>query len=210
MNRKPFLIRGCCLAVVLTLSLIPGLAGAQCSNSLSVDYLSDSGRAFGWSVFAPDTLLLRAGNSFEMDCDAHLTNIKVTIKRPSTVNRDIEPIAVGDLIRCEILDENKNLIMSETVPFPDTGVTALVIFPFWDREFRLSAGQYYFMVSPVEPRWGLLLFGEDYPDGTYQEDFAGSWSTLNRDAVFSTVWNPDSDLVATESRSLGTLKALYR
>jgi hypothetical protein len=193
------------------LSFIPAIALADCSTWVTVADVGGTISAFGWAIVSGDTMLARAGNSFLMDCNAQLGEITVMVRRPTVVNRDIEPLAAGDHILCEIFDENKNFIMAATGVVPDTGLLTYVTFTFWDREFALNAGLYRFMLSPVEPKYGNLVWGNEYADGAYQEDWLGYWlDYASRDAVFHAVWDPNSTFVATQTRSFGTVKALYR
>ena len=209
-NRES-LCRGIVAAAIL-FCLAPVHALAQCDSPwFEVAYNGGTVSHIGHAVVSGDTVMSRGGNTFVLDCDAQLGSISVRVHRPSVPNRDIQPLAVGDRLRCEILDADRNLIMEDIQPFPDLGLIANVGFLFWDNEFQLSAGQYYFMVSTVDPAYAYLNWGEEYADGQYQQDYLGFWTPYPaRDAVFKVYLDPESTLVPAVQQSFGGIKALYR
>jgi hypothetical protein len=203
------------LAFVFILSVLPMSVAAQCSLGAANDDLATGIRTFGWKVFTmtADTLLIEAGNSFLIDCDAHLQTIEATIDLGWFTDDSIEPLLAGDLVRCEVFDGSRNLVMTEIVAAPDPGVGELEValaFDFSDRPFRLAAGTYYYLLAPVERRWGTMRLGTEYADGEYLQELLGNWSLQSGDAMLNITWDPNSSLVAAKQIRWGALKAHYR
>lgn len=211
MNQSPCTPTRLILAsLAVLLFLLPSTVGAQCTSGVANDDVDLAVRNFGWTYIFEDTLLIRSGNSFLIDCDAHLQTLEATIRLPGYVDDGIESLAAGDLVRCEIFDGDKNLIMSEVLSIPDEGYIPKLQFDFSDREFRLAAGLFYYMLTPVEKRWGWMNLGSDFDDGAYQQDFYGTWGEQTSDAMFNISWDPTNTFVATDRSRWGSLKAKYR
>ena len=83
-------------------------------------------------------------------------------------------------------------------------------FDFSDRSFRIAAGTYYYLLTPVDRRWGYMSLGTEYADGEYLQEQSGFWYMQSGDAMFNITWDPTSDLVATKECTWGALKARYR
>ena len=195
------------LVALLALLVIPSIVSAQCSRSAEVGRGPDTVQAFGYTIIDGLHEPIRTGNSFTMDCDAQLGSVQVYVKRATSDNRGVPPLVGGEMLRCQIYDMNENFIMETTTPFIGS---SLVTFLFWDREFKLAAGTYQFLISTVDHFWGFLYVGEEYDGGTVMEDYLGFWLPKPAfDLNFSVYWNPDATFVENESQRFGTIKATY-
>lgn len=181
---------------------------AQCSTGVANDGESTAIRSFG-TQFA-DPIEIAYGESFVIDCDAHLISVEATINLTVVQVDGRRPAVMGDLVRCTVYDGAQVAIMNEIVAIPTEDVSQKLTFDFSSRPFRLAAGQYYFLLSTPEDCWTYLEMGTEYADGDATLFMLGTWTTQTGDTMFNIQWDSTSGYVADEGRPWGAVKALYR
>lgn len=196
------------LATLCLVALSPQTSFAQCSTGAANDDEDMAIRSFG--TMYVDPVEIAYGESFVIDCDSHLTSVEVSISLPIQQVEGRRPVEMGDLVQCTVYDETHTEIMSEQVAIPTAEWSQKLTFDFSSRQFRLSAGLYYFLLSTPEDCWSTLVMGTEYPDGDATLYMLGTWTTQSGDTMFNIQWDSTSDYVADEGQAWGTVKSLYR
>jgi hypothetical protein len=194
--------------ILLLVALLPGAAFAQCSTSQINDDTNIGIRSFG-RQFA-ENLNVEIGNSFVLDCAAQFLSVEVTLVLGGGAINEHPPLAVGDTVYCDIRDADRGTIVSEELTVALGDAPQKLTFDFSAHEFKLPAGQYYFMIGTLQDRYGYVQLGSDYPDGAAQVTIDNVWYEQTGDTMFRMYWDPDSAFVPTQGLGWSAMKAQYR
>lgn len=199
---------GVVLATLCLVALPPQSIFAQCSTGVANDDVSTAIRSFGTHFVDP--IEIDYGESFVIDCDAHLISVEATINLTEVQVDGRRPAVMGDLVQCTVYDGAHAEIMSEQMAIPTEDVEQKLTFDFSSRQFKLAAGLYYFLLSTPEDCWSYLVMGSEYADGDATIHMQGNWGAQSGDTMFNIQWDATSIYVADEGRPWGAVKALYR
>ncbi len=196
------------LTTFCLLTMLPQSSFAQCATGAANDDLATAIRSFGTQN--ADPIEINYGESFVIDCDAHLTSVEATINLTEVMADGRHPAVMGNLVQCTVYDSAKVAVMSEQLAIPTTEVEQKLTFDFSNREFRLAAGQYYFLLSTPEDCWAYIRMGSEYADGDATLYMLDTWTTQSGDTMFNIQWDASSTLVSAQEMSWGATKGLYR
>ena len=196
------------LSLLLLMTSLHGEVLAQCSTNLRNDDTNIGIRSFG-RQFA-ENVEVEIGNSFLLDCPAQFLSIEATFVFSEGTINEHPPLALGDTLYCAIRDQNRDSIMTEQIVIPLADLDQKLTFDFSAHEFKLDAGQYYFMIGTHQDRYGYVELGSEYTDGASQVTIDGVWYEQSLDTMFNMYWDPDSPFVPTKEMNWGTMKACYR
>ena len=204
MNRKiPWI--GLCLIIAGLMG--PATAGAQCATELEnlnapdLEYmgLNSSGQRI-W-----------VGQEFSTDCDGKFLTVSFLVEVQLFPVGGVDPLTAGDTLTCTVMDDQNQPIASV-----DSKLTVLfnfewVEFDFGPLELGLAAGTLAVKISTPQDGYCRVATSLDQVPGQLM---LGDDVNLNyistRDSGFRITWDPSADIVRNESKSWGSLKALFR
>ncbi len=204
MNRKmPWI--GLCLVIAALMG--PATAHAQCATELEnlnapdLEYvgLNSSGQRI-W-----------VGQEFVTDCDGKFLTVSFLVLVQLFPEGGVAPLTAGDTVTCTVMDDQNRPIASV-----DNKLTALVgqewvEFDFGPLELGLAAGTLAVKISTMKDGYCRVATSLDQVPGQLM---LGDEVNLNyigtRDSGFRITWDPSADIVSSESKSWGEVKALYR
>ncbi len=195
------------LAVLILVVVFHGESLAQCSDGVE-NGLDDHPVSFGNYV---NGTLIKMAQSFILDCDAQILSVGVRLSIHTVTNLETLPLAVGDSIQCDIIDENGSItIMTEYLILDSDASYQNLEFDFSSNQFKIEAGVYNFRISLPQQRWAYLVEGADYVDGIGYYTVNGSWIARVNDWKFNIQWDAGSAFVKNDDTRWGDIKACFR
>jgi hypothetical protein len=185
----------------LVLLVIPVLASAQCTDIF--ENLEDNSEY--WFGLRHDGANLASAQSFTLDCDARIEEVRFFLKLTSSGG--VPALQQGDAIDAVIMDMSANVLATAQTTVTHASGTDWVIVDFTGDTTIYPAGQYMVAMGTTVERMGAMRKNTNDPfagGATYAstDGIGGDWSPFStQDLVFRVTADTDISPAAEASWS---------